>query len=173
MPRRAGRRPRAAGRALTHLDARGRARMVDVSEKEITEREAVASGRVRMKASTLARITAGKMAKGDVFAAARIAGILGAKTTPSLIPLCHPLCITGVSIDFTTHRRPPGVSITCHVKTRDRTGVEMEALTGVATAALTLYDMCKSVDREMEIGDIRLERKAGGRSGLFVRGPRR
>ena len=174
MPRRVGRRKSPEGRvggratrALTHLDERGRARMVDVSEKEITEREAVASGRVRLKASTLGLITAGKIGKGDVFAAARIAGILGAKETPRLVPLCHPLRITGVSLDFATRRRPCEIVITCRVKTRDRTGVEMEALTGVATAALTLYDMCKSVDREMQIGEIRLDRKSGGRSGTF------
>jgi cyclic pyranopterin phosphate synthase len=144
--------------------------MVDVGRKRTTEREAVASARVRMKASTLALILDGKMEKGDVFAAARLAGILGTKATPRLIPLCHPLPITGVSVDFKTRRRPAEIDITCHVKTRARTGVEMEALTGAAVAALTLYDMCKSIDRGMKLLDIRLDRKAGGKSGLFVRG---
>jgi len=162
-------RVRAAEGRLSHLDARGRARMVDVGRKEVTEREAVASGRVLLKASTLDRITAGRMEKGDVFATARIAGILGAKATPRLIPLCHPLALTSIAVDFSHGRRPPHIDITCRVKTRDRTGVEMEAIAGVAVAALTLYDMCKAVDREMEIARIRLERKTGGKSGPFVR----
>lgn len=159
-----------SGKRLSHLDGRGQARMVDVGPKKTTEREAVASARVRLKPSTLTLILDGKMDKGDVFAAARLAGILGTKATPRLIPLCHPLPITGVSVDFKTRRRPVEIEITCRVKTRARTGVEMEALTGAAVAALTLYDMCKSVDRGMKLLDIRLDRKAGGKSGLFVRG---
>jgi len=154
---------------LSHLDARGRARMVDVGRKEITEREAVASGRVRLKTATLDLIARGRIEKGDVFATARIAGILGAKATPRLIPLCHPLSITSIVIEFSPGRRPARIEITCRVRTLDRTGVEMEAITGVAVAALTLYDMCKAVDREMEIGPIRLEKKTGGKSGPFVR----
>jgi len=166
-------RVRKAKKRLSHLDARGHARMVDVGRKEITEREAVASGRVRLKASTLDRIARGQIEKGDVFATARIAGILGAKATPRLIPLCHPLALTGIAIEFTQGRRPARIDITCRVRTLDRTGVEMEAITGVAVAALTLYDMCKAVDREMEIDAIRLERKTGGKSGPFVRSAQR
>ena len=162
-------RVRKVEKGLSHLDARGRARMVDVGRKEVTEREAVASGRVRLKASTLDLIARGRIEKGDVFATARIAGILGAKATPRLIPLCHPLAITSAAIEFSQGRRPAHIDITCRVKTLDRTGVEMEAMTGVAVAALTLYDMCKAVDREMEIGPIRLERKSGGKRGPFVR----
>ena len=163
-----GRRKRKA--RLSHLDARGQARMVDVGGKDVTEREALASARVVLKPATLKLIQDGKMEKGDVFAAARLAGILGVKATPRLIPLCHPLPITSVTVEFTTRRRPARVEVRCRVKTRARTGVEMEALTGAAVAALTLYDMCKAVDREMSVQDVRLERKAGGKSGLFVRG---
>lgn len=162
-------RVRKAAKRLSHLDARGRARMVDVGRKEATQREAVASGRVRLRAATLDLIARGGIEKGDVLATARIAGILGAKATPRLIPLCHPLAITSIAIEFAPGRRPPHIDITCRVKTLDRTGVEMEAITGVAVAALTLYDMCKAVDREMEIGPIRLERKTGGKSGPFIR----
>ena len=162
-------RARKPAKRLSHLDARGRARMVDVGRKEVTEREAVASGRVRLKAATLDLIARGRIEKGDVLATARIAGILGAKATPRLIPLCHPLALTSIALEFSSARRPPHIAITCRVRTLDRTGVEMEALTGVAVAALTLYDMCKAVDRDMEIGPIRLEKKTGGRSGSFVR----
>ncbi|MFQ5458511.1 MAG: cyclic pyranopterin monophosphate synthase MoaC [Myxococcota bacterium] len=154
---------------LSHLDARGHARMVDVGNKEVTEREAVASARITLKAETLKRIRDGKIEKGDVFAAARLAGILGVKATPRLIPLCHPLPITNVTLDFKTRSRPARIELRCRVKTRARTGVEMEALTGVVVAALTLYDMCKAVDRGMTIASVQLERKAGGKSGLFVR----
>jgi cyclic pyranopterin phosphate synthase len=154
---------------LTHLDARGRARMVDVGAKDVTEREALASARVTLKPATLELIQDGKMPKGDVFAAARLAGILGAKATPRLIPLCHPLPLTSVSVEFKTRRRPARVEVLCRVKTRARTGVEMEALTGAAVAALTLYDMCKAVDRGMSVQALRLERKSGGKSGVFVR----
>jgi cyclic pyranopterin phosphate synthase len=147
--------------------------MVDVGAKEVTEREAIASARVRLKLATLDLILDGKLEKGDVFAAARLAGILGAKATPRLIPLCHPLALTSVSVDFASYRRPARIEITCRAKTRARTGVEMEALTGVTVAALTLYDMCKAVDREMTILDVRLDRKSGGKSGRFVRSPER
>jgi cyclic pyranopterin phosphate synthase len=146
--------------------------MVDVGRKEVTEREALASASVRLRPETLALITSGKIEKGDVFATARIAGILGAKATPRLIPLCHPLAITSIAIEFAPVRRPARIDITCRVKTRDRTGVEMEALTGAAVAALTLYDMCKAVDRAMKIVEVRLERKSGGKSGTFTRPPR-
>ncbi len=155
---------------LTHLDARGQARMFDVGGKDVTEREALASARVVLKPATLKLIQDGRMEKGDVFATARLAGILGVKATPRLIPLCHPLPITSVTVEFKTRRRPASIDVLCRVKTRARTGVEMEALTGAVVAALTLYDMCKAVDRGMSVQAVRLERKSGGRSGLFVRG---
>ena len=165
-----GRRRKRAPR-LTHLDGRGQARMVDVGAKDVTEREAIASARVALKPATLKLIKDGKMEKGDVFAAARLAGILGAKATPRLIPLCHPLPLTSVTVEFETRQRPARIDVRCRVKTRARTGVEMEALTGAVVAALTLYDMCKAVDRGMSVQAVRLERKAGGKSGLFVREP--
>jgi cyclic pyranopterin phosphate synthase len=153
---------------LTHLDRRGRARMVDVSAKEPTLRKARASATVRMKQATLKLILRGGIAKGDVFGAARFAGIIAAKQTPRLIPLCHPIAITAIDVDV----RPAGrdkVEIFAEVTARDVTGVEMEALTAAAVAALTLYDMCKSVDRSMEISRIVLLEKSGGRSGTYRR----
>lgn len=164
------RKTRRKAERLSHLDARGRARMVDVGGKDITEREALASARITLKSATLKLIRDGKIEKGDVFAAARLAGILGVKATPRLIPLCHPLPITSVALDFKSQSRPARIDVFCRVKTHARTGVEMEALTGVVIAALTLYDMCKAVDRGMSIEAVRLERKSGGKSGLFVRG---
>lgn len=153
---------------LSHLDERGAARMVDVSAKAETARTAVAEAVVRMLPATLALIQQGGIAKGDVFATARIAGIMAAKKTHELIPLCHPLAITGVNVELT----PAGQdSLVIHatVKTTGKTGVEMEALTAASVAALTVYDMCKAVDRSMTVETIRLLEKAGGRSGHFVR----
>jgi len=153
---------------LSHLDKNGNARMVDVSAKDETAREALASALVRMRPETLALIQAGEMPKGDVFACARVAGILAAKRTPELIPLCHPIPITLVSVDFEVMGQDT-LRVTARVKTSFRTGVEMEALTAVSVAALTVYDMCKAVDRGMQILQIQLEQKSGGKSGDFLR----
>ncbi len=153
---------------LSHLDERGAARMVDVSAKAETARQAVAEARVVMQPATLRLILEGAVPKGDVIAAARIAGIMAAKKTPDLIPLCHPLPITGASLDF----EPLGddtLRIEASVRTTGKTGVEMEALTAAAVAALTIYDMCKAVDRAMTITGIQLVMKSGGRSGTFTR----
>lgn len=155
---------------LSHIDGEGRARMVDVTEKGTTERIAVARGCVTMRPETLTAITEGQVGKGDVFAVARVAGIMAAKKTPELIPMCHPLNITSVKIDLTPHDSPPSVAIEATVKVAGQTGVEMEALTAVSAAGLTIYDMCKAMDREMVIGEIRLMRKSGGKSGTFMRG---
>ena len=152
---------------LTHFDASGQAHMVDVSDKPVTARIAVAEGFVRMSADTLAHITSGSAKKGDVLGIARIAGITGAKKTADLIPLCHPLPITKVALDLTPDPALPGVRITATVKTSGQTGVEMEALTAVSTAALTVYDMVKAVQKDMEIGGIRVTLKDGGKSGRF------
>jgi cyclic pyranopterin phosphate synthase len=155
---------------LTHFDESGRARMVDVGSKDESDRTAVATGRVTMEADTARLIAAGQVGKGDVLGVARIAGIQGLKRTAELIPLCHPLRITGVDLDLSVHTEPePCVSIRATVRARDRTGVEMEALTAVSVAALTVYDMCKAVDRGMCIADIRLEAKQGGKSGDWQR----
>jgi cyclic pyranopterin phosphate synthase len=156
-------------RRLTHLDRRGRARMVDVSAKAVTRREAVARGEVAMRAETLALIAAGALPKGDVLGVARLAGIMAAKRTADLVPLCHPLPLSHVDVRLTPDRARSRIVIESRVTVDARTGVEMEALTAVAVAGLTLYDMCKAVDREMTIGAIRLVRKSGGRSGTFVR----
>ncbi len=144
--------------------------MVDVSEKAVTTRTATASGRVRMQPETLARIRDGGIAKGDVLGVARLAGIMGTKRTADLVPLCHPLPVTSVEVDLVCADDRPDVDITATVKTTGKTGVEMEALTAVSVAALTVYDMCKAIDRGMEILDIRLEYKAGGKSGDWARG---
>lgn len=154
---------------LTHLDAAGRARMVDVSEKDETRRVAVARACVRMKPATLAQIEDGGVAKGDVLAVARIAGIQAAKRTGELIPLCHPLPLAAVEVEFRPDRERGELWITARCVIDGRTGVEMEALTAAATAALTLYDMCKAVDRGMSIHDLELVEKHGGRSGSWVR----
>ncbi len=154
---------------LTHLDEKGRARMVDVSAKRVTAREAEARATVLMKASTLEAILSGGLEKGDVFAVARIAGIMAAKRTAELIPMCHPIAVTSVEIDFRVEREEPAVSVQVKVRTRDRTGVEMEALCGAAVAALTIYDMCKAVDRSMTVTDLQLLSKKGGRSGTYRR----
>ncbi|MGE0733326.1 MAG: cyclic pyranopterin monophosphate synthase MoaC [Alphaproteobacteria bacterium] len=155
---------------LTHFDDKGKARMVDVSAKAATERVAVASGAVLMRKATLQLIRAAGVKKGDVLSVAQLAGIMGAKKTPDLIPLCHPIPITGVSVALRCDAKRSAVDIVATVKTTGRTGVEMEALTAVATAALTVYDMCKSVDRGMTLTDIRLESKDGGKSGSYRRG---
>lgn len=156
---------------LTHFDASGQAHMVDVSEKAETRRIAVASGRIRMLPETLRRIMNGTAEKGDVIGVARLAGIQGAKRTSDLIPLCHPIGLTRVAIDFTP--LPTENELLCHATTETvgRTGVEMEALTAVSAALLTIYDMCKAIDRGMEIGSIHVESKEGGRSGAWHREP--
>lgn len=152
---------------LTHFDAQGNAHMVDVSDKPVTDRIATAEGHVKMAPETFALITEGRAKKGDVIGVARLAGIMGAKKTPELIPLCHPLPITKVTVDLTQDPDLPGLRITATVKTSGQTGVEMEALTAVSTAALTVYDMVKAVDKAMEIGGIRVLLKDGGKSGRF------
>jgi len=157
------------GEQLTHLDQRGQARMVDVGAKPETVREAVARGRVRMNPSTLRLITAGEAPKGDVLAAARIAGIMAAKRTGDLIPLCHPIGLDSVSVELRPDAEASTVEIEAVTRTTGRTGVEMEALTAVSVAALTLYDMVKAVDRGMVIDAVRLVRKSGGKSGLWER----
>ncbi|MDA8336562.1 MAG: cyclic pyranopterin monophosphate synthase MoaC [Peptococcaceae bacterium] len=154
---------------LTHLDNRGRARMVDVGNKPVTRREAVARGEVVMAAATLDLLVAGGAAKGDVLAAARVAGIMAAKETGRLIPLAHPLPLTGIRVDMVP-MAPDRVLIEAGVSTEGRTGVEMEALTAVSVAALTVYDMLKAVDRSMSIERVRLVEKTGGRSGAYRRG---
>ena len=154
-----------APQALTHLDDAGQARMVDVSAKPATAREATAAARVAMRPDTVRLILSGTMPKGDVFAAARIAGIMAAKRTAELIPLCHPLPIAAVSVILAPEPDGTGVAIEATVRTTGPTGVEMEALTAASVAALTLYDMCKAVDRHMRIESLRVVHKAGGRSG--------
>ena len=152
---------------LTHFDAEGRAHMVDVSDKAVTDRIATAEGHVKMAAQTLDIVSEGRAKKGDVLGVARLAGIMGAKKTPDLIPLCHPLPVTKVAVDLTLDPDLPGVRITATVKTTGQTGVEMEALSAVSIAALTVYDMVKAVDRGMEIGGIRVILKDGGKSGRY------
>lgn len=152
---------------FTHIDAAGAARMVDVSAKEVTVRQATASGRVLVSAEVVALLRSGGVPKGDVLAVARIAGIQAAKRTPDLIPLCHPLAIHGVTVDLAVTE--DSVQISATVRTADRTGVEMEALTCVAVAGLTVIDMVKAVDKTCVITDVRIEEKSGGKSGHFVR----
>ena len=154
------------GGVLTHFDAQGRAAMVDVSAKDETARTATARGRIIMLPATLALIEAGEVGKGDVLGVARLAGIMAAKRTSDLIPLCHPLALSKVTVDLRPVR-PDAVEIEATVKLVGRTGVEMEALTAVTVAALTVYDMCKAADRGMTIGDVRLVMKEGGKSGRF------
>jgi cyclic pyranopterin phosphate synthase len=154
---------------LTHLDSEGRARMVDVTEKNVTTRVAVARGTVFMRPETLVLIMEKKVEKGDVFSVARVAGIMAAKKTPDLIPMCHPLNITSVEIFLTPQKNPARVEIEAVVKVSGQTGVEMEAMTAVSACGLTIYDMCKAVDRGMSIGEIRLIKKSGGKSGTFIR----
>lgn len=157
--------------ALSHFDESGQAHMVDVSTKAVTERIAVAEGWVRMLPETLAHVVQGSAKKGDVLGVARLAGIMGAKKTAELIPLCHPLPITKVSVDLIPDTTLPGVRISATVKTTGQTGVEMEALTAVSTAALTVYDMLKAVEKSMEIGGIQVTLKDGGKSGRYEAAP--
>ena len=152
---------------LTHFDGKGDAHMVDVSAKPVTSRIAVAQGAVKMHPETLALITEGRAKKGDVLGVARLAGIMGAKKTADLIPLCHPFPISKVAVELTPDTELPGIRIEATVKTTGQTGIEMEALTAVSTAALTLYDMVKAAEKTMEICDIRLVLKDGGKSGFF------
>ncbi len=153
---------------LTHLDAEGNAHMVDVSEKHVTSRSATAKAVVEMLPETLTLILEGTAKKGDVIATARIAGIMAAKKTHELIPLCHPLMITKVTVDFAPDAAASTIEVTATVKVEGKTGVEMEALTACSVACLTLYDMCKAVDRGMKITNLRLVEKSGGKSGLFT-----
>ncbi|MEZ5826004.1 MAG: cyclic pyranopterin monophosphate synthase MoaC [Geminicoccaceae bacterium] len=153
---------------LTHIDADGNAVMVDVGDKDVTERSATAGGSVVMEPATLERIAQRGMKKGDVLTIAQLAGIMGAKRAADLIPLCHPLPLTSVKVRLFTDEALPGIRIEAVCKVAHKTGVEMEALTAVSVAALTVYDMCKAIDRGMRITDIRLLRKSGGRSGDFV-----
>jgi len=159
---------------LSHVDDRGRARMVDVGHKPDTQRQAIAKGRVRMHPKTLALIQAGGLPKGDVLAVAQVAGVMAAKRTHDLIPMCHPLLLTHIGVEF--EPREPGdgddlatIDITATVRTTGKTGVEMEALTAVAIAGLTIYDMCKAVDRRMQLDAVRLVQKSGGKSGEWER----
>ncbi len=154
---------------LSHLDPEGGVRMVDVGDKAITAREAVARGRVLMRPETLDLIAQGKMPKGDVLAIAQVAGIMAAKRTPDLIPLCHPLNLSGVNVRLWPDRDAGAVEVEASVRVEARTGAEMEALTAVSAACLTVYDMCKAVQKDMVISEVRLARKSGGRSGLYVR----
>ena len=154
---------------LSHFDAAGNAVMVDVSAKPVTTREATAHGVITMNAEAFAAVQSGTVKKGDVLGVARIAGIMATKRTSELIPLCHPLPLTKVSVDFRLLPQRRAVEALCTVKTAGVTGVEMEALTGVSTALLTIYDMCKAVDKGMELGEIHLEKKSGGKSGLYIR----
>lgn len=154
---------------LSHIDKKGKARMVDISSKSATRREAVASGAVYMKKKTLSLITSKKISKGNVFETARLAGVMAAKRTSELIPLCHPLNITSISVDFSVDKKKNKVNIEAKAKTTGLTGVEMEALMAVSIAALTIYDMCKAVDKSAVISDIMLLEKRGGKSGEYKR----
>ena len=154
---------------LTHIDQNGNANMVDISEKEITTRCAKASGLIKMSKEALLAISEDRVPKGDVFATARIAGIMAAKRTSDLIPLCHPLQLTKVGIDFTICPDEGCVRCVCSVRLEAKTGAEMEALTGATVALLTVYDMCKAIDKTMEISAVRLEEKSGGKSGHYIR----
>ena len=154
---------------LTHFNPEGEAHMVDVGQKQITHRVAIAEGRILLQSKTLELIREGGHKKGDVLGVARIAGIMAAKKTADLVPLCHPLNLTKVEVDLKTELSPPAVYCNCRVETRGKTGVEMEALTAVQISLLTVYDMCKAVDRGMTMQDIRLMKKAGGKSGEWRR----
>lgn len=152
---------------LTHIDAKGDASMVDVTDKDVTARTATAAGSIHMTPETLEMISSGGVEKGDVFGVARLAGIMAAKKTHDLIPLCHPLALTGITVEFEIDRDRNAVDITASCTLKGKTGVEMEALTAVSVATLTIYDMCKAADRAMRISDIRLIEKSGGRSGRY------
>lgn len=158
---------------LTHIDENGRAKMVDVGEKEDTQRVAVAGASIQMAPETLSMIKEGKMKKGDVLSVAQVAGIMGVKRTSELIPMCHQILISGVEMDFRVDEENSMIHIEVTVKTIGKTGVEMEALQGVTIAALTIYDMCKAVDKDMVISNIRLIKKIGGKSGTYIRGGER
>ena len=153
---------------LTHFNADGRARMVDVSEKQATLREATAGGTVHLNAETFGLVMRGEMKKGDVLGVAQVAGIMAAKRTPELIPMCHPIAITGVDISFEPDEKRSVIDVTATVRCNGGTGVEMEALTAVSAAALTIYDMCKSAQKDIEITGVRLLRKTGGKSGEYL-----
>ncbi len=155
---------------LTHFNNAGRGRMVDVSAKEVTTRIAVASGEIHMLENTLQHIQQGKLKKGDVLAIADVAAIMGAKKTPDIIPMCHPLMLSGIDVSFSELTNACGLKVEVSVKCKAKTGVEMEALTAVSTALLTIYDMCKAVDKGMRLTNIQLEEKKGGKSGDFKRG---
>jgi cyclic pyranopterin phosphate synthase len=157
---------------LTHLDEKGRAKMVDVSAKALTQRESVASGKIYMKAATLSMAVSGSMSKGDVFSTARIAGIMAAKRTHEIIPMCHSIPLDSVVVDICEDFEKCCIDIKAKVKCTWKTGVEMEALTAVSVAAMTIYDMCKAVDKEMTIGEIMLIKKRGGKSGVYERAAR-
>lgn len=153
---------------LSHVDASGKAKMVDVTEKKVTDREAIAYGKITMHPETLKLIQRGAMKKGAVLETARIAGIMGVKQTSNLIPMCHPLLISGIDIEFEIEdEKSIGIQVT--VRTTGKTGIEIEALTGVSITALTIYDMCKAVDKEMVIGEVKLLKKTGGKSGIYIR----
>ncbi|MBR1471239.1 MAG: cyclic pyranopterin monophosphate synthase MoaC [Lachnospiraceae bacterium] len=154
---------------LTHLDEHGNAVMVDVTEKEVTERVAVAAGKICVGEKVFRAVLDGTAPKGDVLACARVAGIMAAKKTPELIPLCHPLMLTKVSIEFEPDEKEYAIGCRCIAKLAGKTGVEMEALTGVSVALLTVYDMCKAMNKRMEISEVHLEEKSGGKSGHFMR----
>lgn len=154
---------------FTHFDSNGNAIMVDVTDKEITERTAIASGKIKVNKEVFTQITSGTAKKGDVLGTARIAGIMAAKKTSDLIPMCHPLMLTKVTVDFELDEENLSIKCICTAKLSGKTGVEMEALTGVNVALLTIYDMCKAVDRAMEMSEIHLEEKMGGKSGHFIR----
>lgn len=154
---------------LTHFDAKGNAVMVDVSEKGITDRTAVASGRIRVNKEVMKAVLSGTVEKGDVLGVARVAGIMAVKQTSHLIPMCHTLLITKCGIDFEIDEERSEIKAVCTAKVEGKTGVEMEALTGVSVALLTIYNMCKAIDKRMELGEIHLETKSGGKSGDFVR----
>jgi len=154
---------------LTHFDEAGRGRMVDVSAKEVTTRIALASGEIHMLANTLEHIQQGKLKKGDVLAIADVAAIMGAKKTPDLIPMCHPLMLSGIDVSFSELTETCGIKVEVSVKCKGKTGVEMEALTAVSAALLTIYDMCKAVDKGMRLTNIQLEEKKGGKSGDWNR----
>ncbi len=157
------------GETFTHFDEQGNAIMVDVSGKTITSRTAVASGVIRVSQEVMDAIVNKTAAKGDVLGVARVAGIMGVKQTPSLIPMCHTLLISKCSVDFEIHQEALEIKAICTAKVEGKTGVEMEALTGVSIALLTIYDMCKAIDKRMEISEIHLDSKEGGKSGVFVR----
>ncbi|MGM0472418.1 MAG: cyclic pyranopterin monophosphate synthase MoaC [Bacillota bacterium] len=154
---------------FTHFNESGRAKMVDVSQKPTTERKAVAEGKVFASAETIEKVKSAQIEKGDVLGVAQIAGVMNAKKTSEIIPMCHPLNLTGIDLEFEIDDSNQSIRIVAKVKISSQTGVEMEALTAVSTAALTIYDMCKAVDKAMEIGEIRLLAKSGGQSGDFVR----